>query len=147
MTRANSTLVRELVSAAKLRISAAGRCEISRILRTAPWQPIPTPGMISRSCRVNSKEGTMPISAAPLARSSAQAEGRRNSRLNRLRCEPCSIPHTNGVVLRKLTAATRGWYVESIFNLQVYQSDMPNYAFGDQQYVPALRDRCREGSV
>ena len=65
-----------------------------------PWQAMPAPGMISRSCRVNSKEGTMPISAAPEANWSAQSEGRRNSRSNRSRCGPWSMPHTRGEVFR-----------------------------------------------
>src|ERR1035438_7461239 len=40
---------------------------------------MPAPGMISRSCRVNSKEGTMPISAAPEAHWAAQSEGSRRA--------------------------------------------------------------------
>src|ERR1035437_6592108 len=108
ITRASCTEVRELVSTATVWISAAGREDTSRMLRTAPWQAIPAPGITCKSCRVNSYEGTMPISAAPLANWSAQAAGMRKSRSNSPCCGPCSIPHTNGVVLRKLTAQTRG---------------------------------------
>src|ERR1035438_4394873 len=107
ITRASCTDVRELLSTARVRISPAARDDTSRILRTAPWQAIPTPGIISKSCRVNSKDGTIPISAAPDANCSAQPEGTRKSSSKIPFWGPCSIPHTNGVVFKKLTAQTR----------------------------------------
>ena len=88
ITRASSTDVRELESAASVRISAAGRDEIIRMLRTGPWHAIPVPGITSSLSRVSSNEGTIPISAAPDASWSAQPEGRRNSRSNSPRCGP-----------------------------------------------------------
>ena len=42
-------LVRELESAARVRISGTGQREINRILRTAPRHAIPVPGMTSKS--------------------------------------------------------------------------------------------------
>jgi hypothetical protein len=44
--RASATDVRELASAASVRIWFAGRLETSRMLRTAPRQAMPTPGTI-----------------------------------------------------------------------------------------------------
>ena len=69
-------------------------------LITGPWQAIPAPGITSRSCRVNSKVGTMPMSAAPAANRSAQLAGVPKSRSNIPLCGPCSIPQTNGAVFR-----------------------------------------------
>src|ERR1017187_7475712 len=108
ITRASCTDVRELLSTARVRISPAARDDTSRILRTAPWQAIPTPGITSKRCRVNSKDGTIPISAAPDANCSAQPEGTLKSSSKIPFWGPCSIPHTNGVVFKKLTAQTRG---------------------------------------
>jgi hypothetical protein len=88
------------------------------MLRTGPWHAMPVPGMISKSCRVNSKEGTMPISAAPEANWSAHPAGVRNSRSNRPRAGPWSMPQTSGEVFRKLTADTRGRFASVWFNPQ-----------------------------
>ena len=103
--------MRELLSTASLRISAAGRFDTSRMLRTGPWQAIPAPGITSRSCRVNSKQGTMPISAAPPAIWSAQAEGMRKSRSKSASLRSVEHAPHQGVVLRKLTAQTRSLLV------------------------------------
>src|ERR1022692_806620 len=111
MMRASCTDVRELLSTARVRIRAAGRDDTSRMLRAAPWHAIPTPGITSKSCRVNSNDGTMPISAAPDANCSAQPDGTRKSSSKIPFWGPCNIPHTNGVVFKKLTAQTRGLMV------------------------------------
>src|ERR1017187_3092215 len=131
ITRASCTDVRELLSTARVPISPAARDDTSRILRTAPWQAIPTPGIISKSCRVNSKDGTIPISAAPDANCSAQPEGTRKSSSKIPFWGPCSIPHTNGVVFKKLTAQTRGLMVGvSWSNPQCNKPPVPPLSLG-----------------
>ena len=81
--RVSATEVRELESAASVRISASGHLEISRMLRTAPRVATPTPGTISRFWRDSSIAGMLPISTAPEATSSAHREGTRKVRSKR----------------------------------------------------------------
>ena len=76
----------------------AGRLATSKILRTAPRQAIPTPAL-AQSRPISSKEGMMPISAAPAHQVGASA-GTRNIRSKRPCCSPCSMPQTSGTVFR-----------------------------------------------
>ena len=90
--RASITEVREFMSAASERTRPKGTREINRMLRTAPREAMPKPGIGVKPCRSISITGTKPTSASPDSTRSAHTLGTAKLSSTRSFCGPWTIP-------------------------------------------------------
>src|SRR5260370_22558555 len=103
MIRVRATDVRELESAARVRISGRGHLEMSKMLRTAPRAATPSPGTISRFWRDSSMAGELPLSAAAAANRLGDSEGPPKANVKMALPGARAKPHTRVAPIPEIT--------------------------------------------